>query len=121
MREIQRSLKNACIGLIYCFRTQRNMTIHSLAGAFALAAGLIFRVGLTNMLFLITAVALVLVAETFNTSVEKAIDLHTKKRNHLAQKSKDVAAGAVLLAVVYAVAVGIAVLGPPLWSIVGGF
>ncbi|MDY6826038.1 MAG: diacylglycerol kinase family protein [Bacillota bacterium] len=120
MREVQRSLKNACIGLVYCFRTQRNMTIHGLAGIAALAAGLSLRVGLNGMLFLVTAVVLVLVAETFNTSVEKTIDLYTKKRSHLAQTSKDVAAGAVLLTAVYAVIVGVVVLGPPLWSIIRG-
>jgi len=96
------------------------MAIHGLAGAAVLAAGLFFRVGLINMFFLITAIALVLTAETFNTAVEKTIDLYTKKRNHLAQTSKDVAAGAVLLTALYAVIVGIVVLGPPLWSLIEG-
>lgn len=120
MSDVSKSVRNACIGLRYCFRTQRNMAIHGVAGAAVMVAGLLLRVGLTNMLFLITAIALVLVAETFNTAIEKTIDLYTKKRSHLAQTSKDVAAGAVLLTALYAVVVGIFVLGPPLWLLIEG-
>jgi len=115
-----RSLKNAFVGLKYCFKTQRNMVIHALFGAAVVITGLSFKVSVFEMLFLLTAIASVLVAEAFNTSLEKTIDLYTVKRNHLAQTAKDVAAGAVLLTSIYAVIVGLIVLGPPLWLIIGG-
>jgi len=97
------------------------MVIHALFGAAVVIAGLGFKVSVFEMLFLLTAIASVLVAEAFNTSLEKTIDLYTVKRNHLAQTAKDVAAGAVLLTSIYAVIVGFIVLGPPLWLIIGGF
>jgi diacylglycerol kinase len=112
------SLKNACTGLIFCFQTQRNMVIHGLVGTVVITAGLILQVGLVGMLFLLTAVILVLSAEAFNTSVEKVIDLYTNEHNHLAHTAKDVAAGAVLLTSLFAVAVGFCILGPPLWQLV---
>ncbi len=121
MHSVFRSLKNAFIGLKYCFETQRNMVIHALFGFAVIIAGSIFKVSLTEMLFLLTAITSVLVAEAFNTALEKTIDLYTVKRNHLAQTAKDVAAGAVLLTSVYAVIVGLLIFGPRCWQLIGGF
>lgn len=115
------SLSNAYYGLIYCFKTQRNMIIHSLVGTIVLASGFILKVSLTEMLFLFTAVLFVIVAEAFNTALEKAIDLYTRERTELAKISKDVAAGAVLLASFFAFIVGLVILGPPLWQALGSF
>lgn len=117
MKKVLLSLNNACHGLIYCFKTQRNMSIHALIGLVVLMVGVFLRVSVPGMLLLLTAIMVVLVAEAFNTAIEKTIDLYTKERNHLAQVAKDVAAGAVLMTALFAVIVGLAVLGPPLWSI----
>ena len=121
MSSVIRSLKNACIGLKYCFETQRNMVIHALVGLVVVVSGINLKVSPIEMLILITAIAFVLVAEAFNTALEKTIDLYTVKRNHIAQTAKDVAAGAVLLTSVYAVVIGLIILGPPLWQLIGGF
>lgn len=119
MGKVLTSLSNAYYGLIYCFKTQRNMVIHSLVGMVVLASGFLLKVSLTEMLFLVTAVLFVMVAEAFNTALEKAIDLYTRERTELAKISKDVAAGAVLLATFFAIIVGLVILGPPLWQVLG--
>lgn len=118
MSAVLLSLKNAIIGLIFCFRTQRNMAIHSVIGITVLVVAVFLKVPAGKFLFLLTAIALVLVAEALNTALEKTIDLYTNERNNLAQTAKDVAAGAVLLSAVFAVAVGIIILGPPLWNMI---
>ncbi len=118
MNKVLGSLVNACCGLQYCFKTQRNMAIHSMIGIVVLALGVFLNIPLYDMLFLLAAIILVLVAEAFNTSVEKTIDLYTKERNSLAQIAKDVAAGAVLLTTFFAILVGLVILGPPLWVII---
>lgn len=118
MDKVLRSLVNACYGLQYCFKTQRNMAIHSLIGVVVLTLGLLLKVSLYGMLFLLAAIVLVLVAEAFNTALEKTIDLYTRERNSLAQIAKDVAAGAVLLTTFFAVLVGLVILGPLLWEII---
>ncbi len=116
MHKVLNSLKNACYGLQYCFSTQRNMTIHTMVGVIVVVMGIILRVSLYEMLFLLAAIMLVLVSEAFNTAIEKTIDLYTAERNSLAQVAKDVAAGAVLLTALFAVIVGLVVLSPPLWQ-----
>ncbi len=117
MHKVIASLKYAFLGLRYCFVTQRNMMIHSVIGVLVLIAARVLQVSWVGFLFLLTAIFLVLVTETFNTALEKSIDLFTGERNRLAQSAKDIAAGAVLLTSAYAVIVGLMVLGPPLWTL----
>ncbi len=118
MNRVWLSLKNAFYGLKYCFATQRNMIIHAVIGFIVLVAGFLLKVSKGELLFLLAAVLLVLVAEAFNTALEKTIDLYTRERNHLARIAKDVAAGAVLLTAMFAVIVGLVIFGPPLWQLV---
>ena len=63
----------------------------------------------------IAALALVWVAETLNTALERLTDLVSPEFHPLAGKTKDVAAGAVLLAVVAAISIGVVVFGPRLF------
>lgn len=119
MQKVLLSLKNALRGLKYCFWTQRNITIHTVVAVLVLIAALYLQVNLTGMLFLLTAIMAVMVTEVLNTALEQAIDLFTLERNHYAYKAKDIAAGAVLLASLFAVIIGLCVLGPPLWKLFG--
>ncbi len=118
MDKLITSFKYAFNGLKFCFSTQRNMLIHFIIGLLVLIAAWLLQVSPVGLLFLLTAIFSVLVAETFNTALEKSIDLITRERNQFAQSAKDVAAGAVLLTSVFAVLVGLLVLGPPLWGLI---
>ena len=72
-----------------------------------------FTVTRTQLAVLIAVCALVLALEAVNTAVEKAVDLATNEIKKLAKVSKDAAAGAVLIAAIGAVAVGISILYQP--------
>ncbi len=121
MKQVWQSLINAFLGLRYCFVTQRNMFIHAVTGLIVLSFGLWLKISRHDMLFLMTAVLLVLVTEAFNTALEETINLYTSERNRLARIAKDVAAGAVLLSSVFAVIVGLIIFGPPLWNLVASY
>ncbi len=116
MHRIVRSFRDAATGLVYCFRTQPNMAIHVFLGGAALALGGLFRISTVEWLLLLSAIFAVLVAEVFNTALEKTVDLATRERDRLAHIAKDAAAGAVLLASVFALAVGAIVFLPRLWQ-----
>ncbi len=116
MQKVLFSFIYAFKGLRYCFCTQRNMVIHTIVGVLVIILAFYLRISLTGMLFLLTAIMLVMVTEVINTALEKAIDLFTSERNHLAHKAKDIAAGAVLLTSLFAVVIGLSILGPPLWD-----
>ncbi len=58
--------------------------------------------------------ALVLSLELLNSALEAALDLLSPAFHPLAERAKDAAAGAVLVAALLALAVGLWHLGPPL-------
>lgn len=103
-------------GLWYVLRTQRSMRIHlGVAGAVTIA-GLWLGLSTDQWAVLALTSGLVLLSEMINTVVEKLVDLVCPDYHPVAKIVKDVMAGAVLLAAIVAVTVGLFVLGPPLWS-----
>lgn len=99
--------KHAQEGILYCFRTQAHMRYHFYIMVAVLLSGLLLNLDNRDMLVLVFAVTLVIVAEMFNTAVEAVVDLVTENYNPIAKLAKDVAAGAVLLAAMNAIIAGI--------------
>src|SRR4249919_1181410 len=108
------SFNYAFEGVIYVVRTQRNMRIHFLVALAVLPLGVVLGASRFEMLALMLSVSFVLIAEMFNTALEKAIDLATSTFDQVARAAKDIAAGAVLVAAVNALFVGYLVFGPRL-------
>jgi len=94
---------------MFVLRTQRHMQVHCVIIVLVLIAALAARVTPSEMLMLMLAMALVLVTEMINTAIESTIDLTVTTYNPQAKIAKDVAAGAVLVAAFYSIAVGVTV------------
>lgn len=92
-------------GIVYVLRTQRNMQIHFAVAVFVLVMGLVLDLTRLELVAVMAAVALVLVAEMMNTAIEAAIDAVVITYHPLVKIAKDVAAGAVLIATVNGLAV----------------
>jgi diacylglycerol kinase (ATP) len=110
------SFKYAFSGMWHVLRTQRNARIHLLVALGVIVLGLWLGLSRTEWAIIALTIGLVLVAESFNTVAESAVDLMTGEYHPLAKIAKDVAAGAVLLMAITAVVVGLLILGPPLWQ-----
>ena len=103
------SFNYAIEGLIHVLRTHRNMRIH-FAIAIAVMVGAVWAgVSRLELIALLLSIAFVLVAEMINSAIEQAIDMATTSFDPLAKLAKDIAAGAVLIAAVNAIAVGVLV------------
>jgi len=105
-QKIIESLNSATEGFIYVLKTQRNMRLHFLIATLVLVTGIYFNLPKTELLLLLGVIALVLVLEMVNTSIELTIDLIKNVYHPLARIIKDITAGAVFLAVLNAVVVG---------------
>jgi diacylglycerol kinase (ATP) len=92
-------------GIVYVLRTQRNMQIHVAAGAAVLILALVLDAGRLELVAVLGAVSLVIVAEMINTALEAALDAVVTGYHPLVKVAKDVAAGAVLVATVNALGV----------------
>ncbi|WP_026485611.1 diacylglycerol kinase [Caldanaerobius polysaccharolyticus] len=105
-RNIADSFNNAINGVIYAFKSQRNMKVHFAIAVIVLLLSLFFDLNKWEFLILLFSIALVFVTELLNTAIEAVVDLITEKHHRCAAIAKDVAAGAVLVSALNAIAVG---------------
>lgn len=107
-----RSFGHAFRGLMLLLRTQNNARIHAVATVLVLAAGALFGISPVEWTLIALAVVCVWATEALNTAIEFLVDLVSPELHPLAAKAKDVAAGAVLVAAIGSLIVGILVFGP---------
>lgn len=110
------SFRNALAGLALVIREERNARIHLVTAVLVISVSAWLQLSAIEWALMIAAIALVFAGEMLNTVVELTVDLITVERNPLAKQSKDVAAGAILVAAAAAVVMGAIVLGPRLWE-----
>jgi diacylglycerol kinase len=115
-RNIFESFRFAFSGLWYALRTQRNTRIHLTITAAVVLLGLFLELSYVQWAVVTLTIGFVLVSEMLNTVAETLVDLISPGYHPLAKIVKDVTAGAVLLAAIVSIVVGLLVLGPPLWE-----
>jgi diacylglycerol kinase len=103
-------------GWWYVLKTQHNAWIHSLFATVVFFIGL--WVGLTPLdwAIIVLTIAMVFTAEFINTAIEAVVDLAMPVHHPLAKVGKDVGAGAVLVAALAGIVIGLLIIGPPLWT-----
>jgi|SRR5215471_5332036 len=107
-----RSIRFALRGIRTMVASQHNAWIHAGATLVVVAAGLTVRLPTSSWAWIVLAIGSVWIAEALNTAFEFLTDVASPDFHPLAEKAKDVAAGAVLLAAIGAVVIGALVLGP---------
>jgi len=116
MSKLIRSFGYAFQGIFFALRNERNMRIHvccMLYMFFFLGFFDFFVLSRAELATLLLANALVLAGELFNTAIEATIDLLQKTRSREGKIAKDTAAAAVLVAVLFDIALGIVLLWQP--------
>ncbi|HSZ24994.1 MAG TPA: diacylglycerol kinase family protein [Cytophagaceae bacterium] len=104
-----KSFRCAIRGFGKVMRYENNAKIHLIATLVVLIFGFYFRISFRDWCLLLIAVTLVWVSETLNTAIEKLVDLLSPDYNEKAGNIKDIAAGAVLIASIGALIIGIIV------------
>lgn len=109
------SFRAALAGVVFLVRTERHARWHLLATVLVTVLGATLSLTRSEWLVLILAMALVWVAEALNTAIEQVCDAVTQECDPRIGHAKDVAAGAVLLAAIFAGAIGACIFMPRLW------
>lgn len=107
-----KSISHAWRGLGLFIKTTHNAWIQILILLCVISAGLYFHITSIDWIVIIFAAGFVFVAEAFNTALEIDINLTSPEFHPYARDTKDVAAGAVFLACITAVLVGVFVFVP---------
>lgn len=110
------ALKYAFEGIKYALATERNMRTHLIVASLVICLGVLCQCSVSEWLWLMHCIVLVLVMEMLNSIVEIVIDvLSCKNYFDWAKRAKDMAAGAVLLCSIYAVIVASFIFMPKLF------
>jgi len=109
-----RSVRFAIQGIRTMLRTQHNAWIHAAATAAVAVTGSALRLSASEWCWIVLAVMAVWTAEALNTAFEFLTDVASPAFHPVAGHAKDVAAGAVLIAAIGAVVIGLLVFGPHL-------
>lgn len=111
------SFRHAFRGIFFVIRSQHNFRIHLVFVVLVVLAGFLFSISLSEWLVLMLTIALVLSLEMINSAIEYLVDLVTKEHHPLAGKVKDIAAGAVLVAAIISVIIGLIIFIPKICSL----
>lgn len=105
------SFVHAGRGIAVFLKTTPNAWIQLSALLLVIIFGFYFQITRIEWVMIIFAAGIVLVAEAFNTAIEIDINLTSPGYHPYARDTKDVAAGAVLIASIIALVIGILVFG----------
>lgn len=97
--------------------SQHNAWIHAAATVVVGVGGVVLGLSWAEWCWIVLAVVAVWTAEALNTAFEFLTDVASPNFHPIAGKAKDVAAGAVLLAAMGAVIIGLLVFGPKLLAL----
>ena len=112
------SFKYAMRGIGAVVSSERNAKVHIIFAAIALVLALLLKITMVEFMFVLFAILFVFFAEIINTALEKTLDLISQENNHMVQLTKDMMAGAVLVAAFGAIVVALLVFGPHLWQLI---
>jgi diacylglycerol kinase (ATP) len=107
-----RSLRCAVKGIGVMISSQHNAWIHAAATVIVIVVSFYLHLTKPEWCWIILAIISVWTAEALNTAFEFLTDIASPEFHPLAEKAKDVAAGAVLIAAIGSVLIGMVILGP---------
>ncbi|HEU25165.1 MAG TPA: diacylglycerol kinase family protein [Mesoaciditoga lauensis] len=105
------SFKYAFNGMAHALSTQRNMKIHFASAIVVVFISLVLKLEADEFLWIFLAITLVLLSETFNSFFEEFLDFVNPQYSEKVKHMKDMAAGGVLTAAIFAITVAIIIFG----------
>ncbi|QXE00461.1 diacylglycerol kinase family protein [Terribacillus sp. DMT04] len=104
-------------GIRWTFVHERNFRIHTIATFLVLLAGVLFRIEAAEWAAVLLSIGFVIVTEMINTVVELMMDHLSPEQSKAVGLIKDISAGAVFVAAITAICVGLIVFIPELLSV----
>ena len=119
IKRIKRSFRHAWHGLERVAQEEQSFRIQLTAALVIMALAGLLSVRGAELAVLTLAIVGVLVLELMNSIFERLADILKPRIHQYVKDIKDIMAGAVLLASIGAVIIGLAILGPPLAASLG--
>ena len=108
-----KSFKYAGQGIKYAFYHEQNIIVMLFAGIIAVTLGILFEISYVERLVILVLIGVILAMEMMNTAIEACVNLHDgNKKSHYGKVAKDCASGAVAIASVLALIIGLLIFIP---------
>ena len=121
MKTFLRSFRFAFQGAVQFFSKQRNAKIQSVMGIIAISLGFIVSITPYQWLLVLFCIGLVISLEMINSAIEIFCDMVTTDFHPGIKIIKDVAAGAVLVAAIASLVIGLIIFIPALTNYLNSF
>ncbi|MFH0952005.1 MAG: diacylglycerol kinase family protein [Patescibacteria group bacterium] len=112
IKTLLKSIRYASRGIGKTWRNEQNFKIDVIAALIVVIFMIYFRINWGEIIVLTLMIILVMVLELINTAVEKMIDIVNPRLHDYAEAVKDILAGAVLIASIGALFVGVLIFYP---------
>ena len=112
LHSTQKSFKYAFEGIKLTYRNEPNFRIQLVLAILSTILGIFLKISQIEWLILIIIIFVVLLLELINSSIEALVDLISPEKNEKAKIAKDTAAGAVLIASILSLIIGIVLFLP---------
>lgn len=119
-KRLVNSFKYAFTGIKTAYLGEQNLRIHTVMAILVIICGFLFKISYMEWLICLVLIALVLMAEFFNTSIEYIVDLASPGINDLAKAAKDVASAGVLVMAIISAIIGLIIFVPKIIFVIGG-
>ena len=113
-----KSVQYALAGIRSFFSTDVHGRLHLVLSVIAIGISLLCGLSALEWLFIFLSLTLVIVSEMFNTCIERIMDYQSREYDPRIKIIKDVSAGAVLIAAIFAIATAAIILLPKLFYLV---
>ena len=107
-----KSVKYAAKGFWILITSEKSIIAQVLIAIIMTIIGFLMNISATEWLFQITAISIVLVAESLNTAIEKMADFIHPEYHQRIGFIKDISAGAAFFAAIFAVIIGLIIYIP---------
>lgn len=115
IKRLIKSFKYALEGIIYAFKYEQNIIVHTLVCIIVIILGFLLKISYFEWLICLILFGLVIATELINTAIEALVDLACPKIDPLAKIAKDTASGAVLVFALTSVIAGLMIFIPKIF------
>lgn len=106
------TFKNARKGFRLVFKSEMNIRVHLIIAFMVLVSAYFFGFNTTEYCLLLIAIAMVIISEMLNTAIEFALDsIYHNRYSKMVGMAKDISAGAVMVASIISVLIGLILFG----------
>lgn len=107
-----KAVPHALRGIRFTVKNEPNFVVELFCATFVVIALIFLKGSQLDFILVLITISIVLVAELFNTAIEKLVDLIKMEKNYLAGIIKDVSAGFVLTSIIFSFFIGILIFYP---------